>query len=932
MATILQRTNWFDGMQITETDMDIEQQAWHDNIAQVADSAFGSGIEKDTAIQVVLFDTDSAPASVQSLLDTENFDGEPIYPTDTFGNVVYTQPSDASEGNQLEVEISGAELLGSAVAKIFIFGTVFGGNFEEEVLVFDDNGSQITRKHFTKIIALMTQDFRGNQNILVDGIACRNVGGRLRILEALPMTLAIDPIMAEQSVEPNMDYRNFKPATLSKTLDILLDEIAATEGLNSNDLNINVTATTTRELPPDTVGLIIGEKFQATTDNIQKISLLLSVLENTLAIPGEEFNWSGEIVVGIRALQTTTTCPTDAIPGTAIEFDPEPSTLAEVSFNQSGLEDLGVSLNGDPQVVDFIFTQSGLAHSGIEVGKYYVVTIRRSGNISNGTIVLQEAANTSRDPAVADNMRMTVFSGNIWTDIPESDMWFKIYTDALRVVDGVAFDAGVKITIPKIITNNTTGVDEPFIEGHHNFIDVSFNTKNYAIVQKANNFTDPKPHPATGNLVFTRIEDISSVSVVSGDTLTTLLDAGNETIILGYAQDTNPVDNPEITGFTDFPGLLKENTFTIISPNSDVILNNLVGSILIPNTQEPELKYRIVKVEVFNDAYGDVNDDGVIDLSDVVRAQALDGYAKDLTSGTISSADQQDAIINGAVTMEEIIRADVNNDGVIDIVDAQLIQQNIALGTAFDAGSTFKRVLITVESLVDPLNTPADMIGNDASFNLVPFSSLEYRIDFVPIWTPSNLLVTDLRRFIPKTFTIVSSSDLPSSGGVNKVFVPDDLFLGGDLLDVDGNPYAIDLEVNSIIIDLPEGSTQGEVDIFNNFIKNQMKFSDGSFVTASALDNNQIKIVASIQSFVKDLGGDDIGSIDGNDPINETIAVLYTQASGILRVRAANIRNISTRPELRTKISLAVYLKKAGFKNTEVAITSSQFSDLLVTV
>ena len=932
MATILQRTNFFDGMQITETDMDVEQQAWHDGIAQVADSAFGSGVEKDTIVQTVLFDTDNIPASIQSLLDTENFDGEPIYPTDSFGNIVYLQPSDSSEGNQLEVEISDSELLGTATAKVFIFGTDFNDSFVQEVLEFDDNGFQITRIHFAKIVAIMTQNFRGNQNTIVDGTESRNVGGRLRILEALPMTLATDPIMAEQSVEPNMNYVNFKPATLSKTLDILLDEIAATEELDANDLNINTTATTTRDLPPDTVGLIIGQKFQATTNNIQKISLLLSVQENSLAVPGEEFDWSGDIVVGIRALQTTTTCPTDAVPGTAIEFDPEPSALAEVSFNQDRLEELGISLNDEPQIVDFIFTQSVLSNSGIEPGKYYVLTIRRSGNISDGTIVLQEAANTNINPEIADNMRMTVFSGNIWTDIPESDMWFKVYTDALRVVDGSAFDAGIKITIPKVKTNSSTGIDESFIEGNHSFIDVSFNTKNYAIVQKANNFTDPRPHPSTGNLVFTRIEDISNVSIVSESTLSTLLDAGNETVILGYATDINPTDNPEISGFTSFPGLLGENTFTIVRPNSDVLLNNLVGSILVPNTEEPELKYRIIKVEIFNDAYGDINNDGIIDLNDAIGAQILDGYSKDLVSGTISSSIQQAAIESGTITMEEIIRADVNNDGVIDIIDAQLIQQNIALGTAFDAGSTFKRVVITVENLINPLDAEADMIGSDSSFGSVPFSPLEYRIEFVPLWKPSNLLITDLRRFIPKTFTDISSSDLPDSGGTNTSFIPGNIILGGNILDLNGDPYSIDMEVNSIIIDLPEGSVQGEVDIFNNFIKNQMKFYDNSFVSASALEDNQVKVVVNIQSFVKDADGYDFDSIDGNDPIDETIAVLYTQTSGILRIRANNIRNISTRQELRTKLSLTVYLKKAGFKNTEVSVNAAQLSDLLTNV
>jgi len=103
-------------------------------------------------------------------------------------------------------------------------------------------------------------------------------------------------------------------------------------------------------------------------------------------------------------------------------------------------------------------------------------------------------------------------------------------------------------------------------------------------------------------------------------------------------------------------------------------------------------------------------------------------------------------------------------------------------------------------------------------------------------------------------------------------------------------------------------------------------------VSAGALDAVQIKIVASVQSFVKDLDGYDFESIDGNDPIDETVAILYTQSSGILRIRASNVRNITTRPELRTRIVLTVYLKKAGFKNTEVAVTSTQVDELLTPV
>jgi len=936
---ILPRNNFFDGQQISETDLDVEQTAWLETTANAVDFLAGSGVEKEFSTQRLLFDSDDVPASIQTLIDTTNFDGEPIYPIDSFNQTVYLQPSDSFEGVQLEVNVSGAELDGSPKMKIYIFGLIFGGEFVQEVLTFETNESQITRNYYTQIVALMTQDFRGNQNTTITGIASADNGGRIRILESLPMTLARDVIMVEQAIEPNMDYVNFKPATLSKTLDILLNEIADSATLNPNDLRINVTATDQRELPPnDSTGLIIGQKFQATTNNIQKISLLLSVEENTLALPGEEFDWSGDLVVAIRRLQTTTSCPTDTVPDTDIEFDPEPAPIAEVSFDQQQLEELGVALTGTPQIVDFIFTQSLLANPNLEPsivpGRYYMLTIRRTGNVSKGTIVLQEAANTNAQPNEVDPMRMSVFSQNTWTDVPESDLWFKIYTNALRITSGTAFDNGRQITSPKT-KEDGLGITSPYVEGHHSLVDVSQSAKNYVIVQQKDNFTTAVPHPSTGNPVFTRIEDVPDVAVVSEDTLITLINAGNENIILGAATDTNPVDNPSIEGRTEFPGLVRESTFTIIQPNSDILLNNLVGSILIPDVDEPDFKYRIIKVEEFDDAYGDVNADGVVDLNDVARANDLDGYSKNLESGSLASSDQKAAIVNRTVTIEEIIRADVTNDGVLNIFDPQSIQQNIALGTAFNAGSSFKRVVLTVENLTNPLTTTPDIIGTNSAFNDVPFVPIEFRIDFVPLWQPENLVLSDLRRFIPKTFTELTEEDItgsPQNGGTNITFIPGDVLLDGNLLDVDGNPYSIDLEVNTIVIDLPEGSTQGEVDIFNNFIRNQMTYSDGSLVTGTALANNRVKVTASVKSFVKDTDGYDFQSVDGYAAIDETIAVLYTQESGILRIRANNIRNIVTRPELRTKIVLTVYLKKAGFNNEEVQVTSSRLQELLTAV
>lgn len=940
---IFPRVNFFDGQRITESDLDTEQTAWHDGSASNISLLVGSGVELEFPVQRVLFDSSDVPASIQTLINTQNFDGEPIFPTDTFNNTVFIQPSDQVQGSQLELEISGSSLDGSAILKVYIFGIIFGGNFTQEVFTFENNGIEITRNYYNQIVAIMTQDFRGNQNTTIDGVKSRNNGGRLVIREALPIQVAKDTIMAQQASEPNMDYVNFKPAVLFKTLDNVLDDIANSADLNKDDLNINVTATSTRELPPNQSGLIIGEKFKATTNNIQKITVLLSVKERTLVPPGEEFDWSGDIVVEIRKLQTTTTCPTDIVPNTAIEFDPEPSSLSEFSFDKAGLEELGIVLDDTPRPVDFIFTQSALANPNvepsIEPGAYYVLTIRRSGNISIGTIILQDAANTHNDPDKADEMRMTVFTNNAWVDVPESDLWFKIHTDAIRIVNGTAFDEGVQITSPKVKLNEITGLEEPFIEGFHSLLDTSKTGKNYVIVQKSNLFSQAEPHPSTGNLVFTRVEDAPDISIVSEETLTTLLDAGNETIVLGVVTDDNPVSNPTITGITQYPGLVGTSTFTIINPSSDILVNNLNGSILIPNTIDPTLRYRIISKQIFTDAYGDINNDGVIDLLDVNRAIELgnvvggDGYAKNLQDGLVPSSIQRDSLVNGLLTMEEILRADVDSSGRVSITDVGLIQQHISLGTAFPAGSSFTRAVLTVENVTDPLTTSPNIIGNDPLFNTVPFTAIQFRIEFIPLWSDSNVLITDLRRFIPKTFSEIGSEDItasPQSGGVNTLFVPNDLLLGGKLLNINGTDYSIDLEVSTITIDLPEGSTQGELDVFNSFIKNRMKFFDGTLVSSTALTDNQIKVVSSIQSFVKDADGYDFESVDGYAAIEETVAILYTQSSGILRIRAANIRNLITRPELRTKLVLTVYLKKAGFNNTDQTVSDTDLNDLIV--
>jgi len=929
------RNAWFDGENVDDTNLSTEQAAWFSGISNAVNISDGGGVEKEFATQPIIFDSYNVPPSISRLMASTNFDGTPIYSTDAYGITIFSQPSDSSEGDQLQVILSGANLIGSFVVRVYIFGTVFGGTFSYEVLTFTQNESQTTEQYFTSLVSIMTQDWLGNNNSVVTGVPCRNAGGRIQILEALPMTVVRDDIMISQAVEPNMDFVGFRPSNISLNLNQVLEQIAVHGNLNVNDLQINVTATGTRTLPPNSGGTIIGEKFKAFTNNIQKVSTLLSVENDIVNV----FNWSGSIILGIRKLQSSVTCPTDIVPSKAIEFDPYPVSIAEISFTQQDLKALGIILTDKPQVIDFVFANSilGKTTSAIEIGQYYAITITRSGDTSYGTLVLQEASNITTDITI---MRESIFSQNIWTDIVGANIWFKVSTSAVRITNGTAYDNGIQIVSPKIAIDASTGNEAPYNEDNHSLLNTSYTTDNFVIVQAANLFEDPIPHPATGNPVFTHVEDVPDVSVVSKTNLETLIDSGNKTIVLADVKNENntAVNNSTISGQTIYPGMLTANQFTIFAPSQDLLANNLVGSFLTPDLNMSTLVYRITKVDIYDDAYGDVNNDGVIDTNDVGLIITLDGYSK--TSFTTA---QLNAITTGVYPMADIIRADVNDNGVIegniygnraDAIAVQLYIQR--LPGSLLTGNIFKRMVLTTENVFDPGTTTVDMIGDNPAFNQTSggaFTPIPFVVTIFSLWKPENLIITDMRRYISKTFTSLTDNDIagnPKNGGQNIKLVSGDILLGGQIKNPDGTPYSLDLEVGTIILELPDGYVQGEIDVFNNFINGKMMFFDGTLVGTYALANNQVRVSAGIQSIAKEYGNFiDVPAGDSYGEVGNAIGVYYIQTSGILRINTGNIDNTATRPELRTKVVLTVYLKKAGFRNAEQVVFAAVLAPLI---
>ena len=111
---------------------------------------------------------------------------------------------------------------------------------------------------------------------------------------------------------------------------------AAMPTYNVADLDIMTSGLGTLVLASGDVTTQIGEKFQATTNNIQKITLLLSV-QNLVAGQQNNLVWTGDLIASIYPLQTSVNCPTDLVPGLPTQFAPSNIPVAQISFNYGTL-------------------------------------------------------------------------------------------------------------------------------------------------------------------------------------------------------------------------------------------------------------------------------------------------------------------------------------------------------------------------------------------------------------------------------------------------------------------------------------------------------------------------------------------------------------------------------------------------------------------
>lgn len=946
MTVKVLQNNFYDFDKITLEDMQVEQASNNTNVALTNDSIAGSGVRLSFPQEPVIFDSDSLTVAQSGFEAVNTFDGRGILASPVLS-------SDLDEGTQVSVTISDARLTGSISTIVTIIGKTFDNDLTYEHLVFKENGTRLTKNHFTETTNILFQNFRGNANTLVDGYGCFDVGGRALVTEASSYKVSHDLIADEWTSEPDILFRNFKTYDPAKTIQAILEEAIGSDN-DIDDLNINTTTASTRTFAEGaSTETIYAQKFRMKGTNIQKVTLLLGLESGS--------TWSGSIVVGIRPLLTSTTCPTDFLPENEIEFDPDTVPIEELSFDSDDLAERGIVLTSDAQPVDFVFTDAQISNpnlSGLVDQEFYAITVKRSGSSSTGTIFLEEARNDD-----SEERRLSVFTGNGWTDVPNSTFWYRVWSDSVKIASGTAYDEGVRLPILKTYLQ-TNGVFAQNVVEDINLVNTSENTENYVIVKKDIAYSDVEVHPRTGDPIFSRQEDTPAFSVLEQSELLTLMVAEPKTVVLARVRDNNARSNPIITGTLDYPGLALGNVINIVNPGNDLLNQNVVGSTITPDVLNPTLQYRITSQETIVDLYGDVDGDGDIDVFDQERITEIDGYQAYLaTTGDYSSAIQQAAVLAGEVSILEILRADVDSSDGYEITAADLsaVTDFIENGTAFPNGlSSFTRVELTVEPVLNPLlyyNSNANStinleVDNPDLIDPSMFSfgtGINFSISFIPTWNLEQVEILDLRRFVTTTFLDFDSDDIqqsPENGGQNNLFVPGDLFLSGAVKSLDGDPHPLDVETTVVELELPAGDSEGEINIFEEYVEGVMQFSDGTLVSNSALNNDQVRFEVSIGSFVKNLanaaldpGG--LGDADGygldfdgyndgyGENADEVIGTYIDHDTGLLRIRAFNIVRNTFFPELRSRVIVTVHLRKAGFANEPVYVDSTTLTSKL---
>lgn len=588
---------WSNSQNVDDEDLTLEQNYVNGKFSSLINNHLGSGIILDAISTGTLFN---------SSVYVGNLDGVGILPQ--------AQPSDADLGNQLEISLNNSSASGKKKVKIAIIGLDFESNLQYETFVFAKNEKQISTKHFTKILLILINDMLG------DITKSLNLGGELLIKEAAPLSFSRNAIMVSQDNDPNIFFRDFYVQSYS-SLNALL--VASLPLYNVANLNINISDYNTVPILVNDIGTQLGQKFKAKTNNIQKITLLMGV-RNTDEGNETDLAWTGDVIISLYPLQTDINCITDIAPNTSIDFQPSNIPLAQLSINYNTLLARGVLLDEVPQPIDFYFSDTSIAGgNAIVPGNYYAVAVKRSGAANKCDILFYSGNKSETD------LLFTTFNSILWVDLPDQNLWFKIWTDAAKVSDGQLYESGVGLAINK--TEIVSGITKDYCLNNISF---SGTDTFKAVVQEQILKSDVVQDQKTGAPVLSHQEAVPSIKLLSSLQYA-VLESSYDPLYIGAITDKNKkfTDNSSFNFKINQWAIINDEIYikvleetsdprydtSVNSLMSSVVNGDLVGAKITPNSESLGLTYRVAKSELISTIYGDLNGDGVVDEKDLLE-------------------------------------------------------------------------------------------------------------------------------------------------------------------------------------------------------------------------------------------------------------------------------------------------------------------------
>lgn len=699
----LKRVNFYDGQKITEEDLDLEQSYVQEALKNITLDFHSSGILKENIKTKFLFDS-SRPGIYgenpsKDIILSGSYDG--------IGLRLDTQPSDKIHGNKLEVELSNSDSRGkNNEVYVLIVGTTYDPQYSEgivqyEVLTFNSDKKILTENYYFNVFGIITNNFSGGDglNNSSEYKKSKKFGGVLKISEADSCVVFSKTDGLRNNISPNFTLEKMHGSS-SNTLN---EEIAALLSPNNSITELFINSTYYKKTFDINGNLAIsyGQKFILDSNNIQKVDLLLSVDRDSSRSSGNEFDWEGDLIFSIYELNTQYNGIRVESP---LDGDPKLNPVAEISYDQSDLENIGYYLNDSFQKVSISFASSNIANPSSDVlkrGSGYAIVVSRRGSNSYGKINIAYGDHP-KDAKIASGVKIPIkeihenqkfryseFDPDMESYIEDKELsfWFVVHSLQFEITSGIIYASdGLFFSIPKL--DNYVG--ETKVNFTLPLIDLkTISSKNYIGISRSNNFSDPSTNPRTGNFVYKRIEDYPQISIYTEQEWAF---ASDSTMLLCTVEDKNDRGAEEITGSFDYPGLLDRDFFYIINPSSFLMSQNLVGRKFIPDVAcDCNKEYIITKSNCIISKYGDFNNDGRYDLDDISKLLSL-------TSNTINSIETERNILGGAIDYIDFLKADLNGDGTIDSPDIELLEQATLGSVNFSNGENFSYLKIFIET------------------------------------------------------------------------------------------------------------------------------------------------------------------------------------------------------------------------------------------